>query len=82
MSKKNAIETLVDEVLDGTNLDLRVDNFQLEENLETREVRINCNVHHNKTGEKVTIEGHGVGIVDAFFQLTSKHQAPFLGTYE
>ena len=66
--KKNAIETLVDEVLDGTNLDLRVDNFQLQENLETREVRINCNVHHNKTGEKVTIEGHGVGIVDAFFQ--------------
>ena len=68
MSKKNTIETLVDEVLDGTNLDLRVDNFRLEENLETREVRINCNVHHNKTGEKVTIEGHGVGIVDAFFQ--------------
>lgn len=68
MSKKNAIEALVDEVLDGTNLDLRVDDFQLQENLETREVRINCNVHHNKTGEKVTIEGHGVGIVDAFFQ--------------
>lgn len=68
MSKKNAIGSLVDEVLDGTNLDLRVDGFQLEEFLETREVRINCKVHHNKTGEKVTIEGHGVGIVDAFFQ--------------
>jgi len=68
MSKKNAIESLVDEVLDGTNLDLRVDGYQLQETLETREVRINCNVHHNKTGEKVTIDGHGVGIVDSFFQ--------------
>lgn len=68
MSKKLVIETLVDEVLDGTNLDLRVDEYHLQEILETRLVQVNCRVHHNKSGERVTIEGRGVGLVDAFFQ--------------
>ncbi len=68
MNHKEAIEALLKEVLDGTELRLKVDSYSLEENLENGEVRIHCGVHDVHTGEKQVIEGTGVGIVDAFFR--------------
>src|SRR5208283_3025374 len=41
--------------------------YTLEENLEAGSVKVNCLVHDQRTGEKKTISGHGVGVVDAFF---------------
>jgi hypothetical protein len=67
MHKKAEIESLVAQILDGTELQLHVDSYTLEENLEAGEVRVHCLVHDQRTGEKKTIEGCGVGIVDAFF---------------
>ena len=67
MTKKETILTLVEKILDGTDLILSVDSYQLEELLETHDVKIKCHVHHQKTGARSVIEGRGVGIVDAFF---------------
>jgi len=67
MNQKQAIEKLVAEILDGTELKLKADSYQFDEDLETGVAKIICNVHHERTGEKKTIEGRGVGIVDAFF---------------
>lgn len=67
MYQKEAIEKLAGEILDGTDLQLKVDAYSLEENLETGDVKVHCEVHHERTGEKNIIEGHGVGIVDATF---------------
>lgn len=68
MVHKDAIEALVKEVLDGTELTLTVDAYELKENLETGQAVLHCAVHDTRTGEKKTIEGQGVGIVNAFFQ--------------
>ena len=67
MTKKETILSLVNEILDGTDLILNVDSYELEELLETSNVQIKCQVHHQKTGARSVIEGKGVGIVDAFF---------------
>jgi len=67
MHKKAEIESLIAQILDGTELRLHVDSYTLEEDLETGAVTVNCRVHNQRTGEKQTISGHGVGIVDAFF---------------
>ena len=67
MSHKDAIATLVGEVLDGTELRLRVDAYTLEENLELGVAKITCTTRDEKTGERQVISGEGVGIVDAFF---------------
>lgn len=67
MHQKEAIEGLIVDVLDGTELRLTVDSYTLTENLESGEVTVRCAVHNKRTGERQTIEGSGVGIVDAFF---------------
>lgn len=67
MSHKDAISKLVAEVLDGTELRLRVDSYTLEENLELGVAKISCTVRNDKNGERQVISGEGVGIVDAFF---------------
>jgi hypothetical protein len=78
MSQKEAIEQLVAEVLDGTELKLKVDSLRLEENLETSEATVHCEVHHEQTGERKVIDGRGVGIVDAFFHgLVNMYSAQF-----
>ena len=64
---KAALEELVAQVLDGTELELKVDTLKLEEDLETGKASVRCEVHHAQTGEKKIITGTGVGIVDAFF---------------
>jgi hypothetical protein len=67
MSHKDAIAKLIPEVLDGTELRLRVDSYTLEENLELGVAKITCTVRNEKNGERQVISGEGVGIVDAFF---------------
>jgi hypothetical protein len=78
MEKKRAIESLVAQVLDGTELRLKVDRYTLEENFETGEAKVQCSVHDAQTGAQHTIAGHGVGFIDAFFQgLTQKYAGQF-----
>lgn len=67
MVKREAIEALVAEVLDGTELQLKADTYSLDENLESGQVTVRCLVHDARTGEKQTIDGSGVGLVDALF---------------
>jgi hypothetical protein len=67
MTDRNSIEKLVAEVLDGTELRLKVDKYTAEEILESGKVRVHCEVHDEHTGEPLVIEGAGVGLVDAFF---------------
>lgn len=67
MNRKEAIQDLVAEILDGTQLDLKVDSYTLSEDLETRTVNIHCEVHDVKSGAKQIIKGTGVGLIDSFF---------------
>jgi hypothetical protein len=67
MNQKDAIAQLVALVLDGTELKLKVDAYRLEENLESGDVLVTCDVHDERSGQKEVINGKGVGIVDAFF---------------
>lgn len=67
MIHKDTIEELVGQVLDGTELKLKVDAYSLEENLETGVVEVRCNVHDERSGLREIIQGRGVGIVDAMF---------------
>lgn len=83
MYEKQAIAQLVGEVLDGTELGLQVDAYSLEENLESGDVKVRCEVHNSRTGEHKTIDGRGVGIVDAFFSgivALYSDEFPSLGT--
>ncbi|MCK5689440.1 hypothetical protein KAI87_09235 [Myxococcota bacterium] len=57
----------ISQILDGTELHLMVDQYSLNEILETGTVSISCEVHDARTGEKQVIDGSGVGLVDAFF---------------
>ena len=68
MPQKESIESLIADVLDGTELNLAVDSYRFEETFESGEATIACEVHDARTGEKKLIEGTGVGIVDAFFR--------------
>jgi hypothetical protein len=67
MVKKDQISELVESVLDGTEFKLKVDAYRLEENLEIGRLSAECDVHDAKTGERQTIAGNGVGLVDAIF---------------
>ena len=78
MYQKEAIEKLVAQILDGTELHLAVDSLSLNENLETNRVLLRCAVHDQRTGAPQVIDGEGVGIVDAFFHgLVSLYAAQF-----
>jgi len=62
---KAEIEKTVAEVLEGSGIQLKVDSSDMHEDLEKGSVQICCEVHDTHTGEKKTIEGRGVGIIDA-----------------
>ena len=68
MPKKSLIADLIKQVLDGTDIDMGLDTYTLQETLEIGRLNIKCEVHHQKTGQKRTIVGEGVGIIDAFFR--------------
>lgn len=83
MHDKEAIDALIDEVLDGTEMKLVVDAYSLQEDLESGRVRIECRAHDERTGERQVITGEGVGIVDAFFHgMVARYagEFPSLGT--
>jgi hypothetical protein len=61
------IETLVKDVLAGTQLRYCLDSHLLEEDFESGRVSIECAVHNRESGEKSVVTGQGVGLVDAFF---------------
>lgn len=58
---------LVREVLGDQYLDLRVDSFNLEENVDTGHCTVSCALHKHPTGVRLEIRGDGVGFVDAVF---------------
>lgn len=58
---------LVREVLGDQYLDLRVDRFQLEEDVLTGNCTVQCELHKRPTGKKMEIKGMGVGFVDAVY---------------
>ena len=72
MQNQIVIEELVQKVLDGMELRLKIDSYDMNENFETGVVTIRCNVHHARTGEHHVIEGSGVGMIDALFNGTVK----------
>jgi len=67
MTDRSTIEKLIANILDGTELRLKVDKYTSKEDFETCEVEVRCDIHDEHTGEKQVIEGKGVGLVDAFF---------------
>ncbi len=78
MSRKEDIENMVREVLDGTEHIMVLDRYHLEDNLKSGEVTIECHAHDSKTGKPQTIKGSGVGVVDAFFSgLVEFHSGDF-----
>ena len=78
MEKKSAIETLVATVLDGTELRLKVDSYTLDEDFESVKAKVRCAVHNERTGKQETIQGVGVGLIDAFFHgLVEKYVSEF-----
>lgn len=64
---RQTISDLVARVLDGTELKLAVDGYRLEESLEEGHVEVECLVHSKQTGERESIRGQGVGLIDAVF---------------
>ena len=67
MVDRETIAKLVSEVLDGTDLRLKVDAYSLTESLEDGTAKVTAAIHDERTGEKKDFTGEGVGLVDAFF---------------
>ncbi len=67
MVDRETIAKLVTEVLDGTDLKLKVDAYELRESLEDGTAEVRADIHDERTGEKKVVAGRGVGLVDAFF---------------
>ncbi len=63
---KDSVEIVISQVLDGTELKLQIDALSMEENFKTGEMVLRCDVHDLRNGEKVAVNGRGVGLVDAF----------------
>jgi hypothetical protein len=65
--KQERALALVKEVLKERFLDLSMVSYELREDFDAGDARIVCRVRDSHTGETQVIEGHGVGIIDAFF---------------
>ncbi|GMV41252.1 MAG: hypothetical protein AMXMBFR64_29680 [Myxococcales bacterium] len=63
---------LVREVLGDQYLDLRVDRFVLEEDVDTGKCTVSCSLHKHPTKTQLEIRGEGVGFVDAVFHALQK----------
>lgn len=63
---------LVREVLGDQYLDLRVDSFTLEEDVDTGRCTVSCALHKHPTGKRMDIRGDGVGFVDSVFHALRK----------
>jgi hypothetical protein len=78
MIDRETIAKLIIDVLDGTDLRLKVDAYELKESLEDGTAEVRADIHDERTGEKKILHGRGVGLVDAFF---NGLVAVFSGTY-
>jgi hypothetical protein len=58
---------LMKEILKGDFFDLTLVGYEIREDFETGETRMACRVRDSHTGDVQTIEGQGVGLIDAFF---------------
>jgi hypothetical protein len=67
VNKQERCLALMKEVLKEKFLDLSMVNYELREDFDANDARIVCRVRDVRTGETQAIEGHGVGIIDAFF---------------
>ena len=68
VNKQERCLGLMKEVLKEKLLDLAMVGYELREDFDANDARIVCRVRDVGTGETQVIEGHGVGIIDAFFQ--------------
>ena len=67
MNKQERSLRLMKEILKERFLDLAMVGYEMREDFDANEARIVCRVRDVRTGETQTIEGQGVGIIDAFF---------------
>jgi hypothetical protein len=67
VSKQDRSLALMKEILKDKFLDLAMVAYEMREDFDQSESRITCRVRDVRTGETQTIEGQGVGIIDAFF---------------
>lgn len=65
---------LMREILQDEFLELRVEEYRLDEKIEEEQSRIMCRLRH-ANGEAVEIAGIGVGIIDALFDGLQKYLA-------
>lgn len=64
--KQNKMKSLMKEILQDDYVNLRVDSYVLRENLAEEASEISCKIV-DEGHEPMTVEGHGVGIIDALF---------------
>jgi hypothetical protein len=67
IEKQQQILTLMKEILKEEYIHLQVLSYDLHEDFVTGDSRIVCQVKDERTGEVLTIEGKGAGVLDAFF---------------
>lgn len=61
-------EQLVREILGQKGLDVQVSQVTFDEDVTTLSCSVRATLEERPSGNKVTVEGRGVGLVDAFFQ--------------
>ena len=70
------VEQLVREILGQKGLDLQVCQVLFEEDVQTLSCSIRATLEEKPSGNRITVEGRGVGIVDAFFQAMLSRFSP------
>jgi hypothetical protein len=73
--EQDRIRKLVRDALGSEYLSLRCDRVHFEEDLVETEGRVRAELRNELTGERHSIEGRGVGLIDAFFQALVGHLA-------
>jgi len=66
MDKQERMIALMREILQDDYLEITVKSYQTMESLDENICRVSCNLI-NGTGEEFSVEGEGVGTIDAFF---------------
>jgi hypothetical protein len=66
--RQSETDKLMRELLGDGYTHLRVKRVQIEEDLEKRQTGIQCDVTDEQSGTTAVLSGHGVGLINAFFQ--------------
>jgi hypothetical protein len=67
LSKQERSLSLIKEILKDKFLDLTMVGYEMREDFDSSEARVVCRVRDVRSGDTQTIEGQGVGVIDAFF---------------